>query len=145
MEKLKKIPTDLFWESIKEKVENDIEYRDVDGWDEEMEKRYWAEQIPLPYETPKNPKEMKVNYAVVFADVVGGNEMKIKHICVYQNEPDQSDIDLLVSELAVEEEFGMVGDTDYKIYKFDRSVLEHNEFMSVELGLPEEIDGTEGL
>lgn len=88
---------------------------------------------------------MKVNYAVVFADVVDGNEMKIKHICVYQNEPDQSDIDTLVSELAVEEEFGMVGDTDYKIYKFDRSNPEHNEFMSAELELPEEIDGTEGL
>jgi len=88
---------------------------------------------------------MKVNYAVVFADVVDGNEMKIKHICVYENEPDQSDIDLLASELAVEEEFGMVGDMDYKIYKFDRSIEEHNEFMSVELELPEEIDGTEGL
>lgn len=88
---------------------------------------------------------MKVNYAVVFADVVSGNEMKIKHICVYQNEPDQTDIDLLASELAVEEEFGMVGDTDYKIYKFDRSNPEHAEFMSVELGLPKEIDGTEGL
>lgn len=88
---------------------------------------------------------MKVNYAVVFADVVSGNEMKIKHICTYENEPDQSDIDLLASELAVEEEFGMVGDTDYKIYKFDRSNPDHNEFMSVELGLPEEIDGTEGL
>ena len=88
---------------------------------------------------------MKVNYAVVFADVVSGNEMKIKHICVYQNEPEQVDIDLLASELAVEEEFGMVGDTNYKIYKFDRSIAEHNEFMSVELGLPEEIDGTEGL
>lgn len=88
---------------------------------------------------------MKVNYAVVFADVVNGNEMKIKHICVYENEPDQTDIDLLASELAVEEEFGMVGDMDYKIYKFDRSIEEHNEFMSVELELPEEIDGTEGL
>ena len=88
---------------------------------------------------------MKVNYAVVFADVVNGNEMKIKHICVYENEPDQTDIDLLASELAVEEEFGMVGDTDYKIYKFDRSNPDHNEFMSVELELPEEIDGTEGL
>jgi hypothetical protein len=88
---------------------------------------------------------MKVNYAVVFADVVNGNEMKIKHICVYENEPEQVDIDLLASELAVEEEFGMVGDTDYKIYKFDRSIKEHNEFMSVELELPEEIDGTEGL
>ena len=88
---------------------------------------------------------MKVNYAVVFAKVVSGDEMKIKHICVYENEPDQSDIDLLASELAVEEEFGMVGDTDYKIYKFDRSIKEHNEFMSVELELPEEIDGTEGL
>jgi hypothetical protein len=88
---------------------------------------------------------MKVNYAVVFADVVNGDEMKIKHICVYENEPDQSDIDLLASELAVDEEFGMVGDMDYKIYKFDRSIEEHNEFMSVELELPEEIDGTEGL
>ena len=88
---------------------------------------------------------MKVNYAVVFADVVDGNEMKIKHICVYENEPEQVDIDLLASELAVEEEFGMVGDTDYKIYKFDRSIEEHSEFMRVELELPEEIDGTEGL
>jgi hypothetical protein len=88
---------------------------------------------------------MKVNYAVVFADVVDGNEMKIKHICVYENEPEQVDIDLLASELAIEEEFGMVGDMDYKIYKFDRSIEEHNEFMSVELELPEEIDGTEGL
>ena len=88
---------------------------------------------------------MKVNYAVVFAKVVSGDEMKIKHICVYQNEPEQVDIDLLASELAVEEEFGMVGDMDYKINKFDRSNPEHNEFMSVELELPEEIDGTEGL
>ena len=83
---------------------------------------------------------MKVNYAVVFAKVVSGDEMKIKHICAYENEPEQVDIDLLASELAVEEEFGMVGDTDYKIYKFDRSNPEHNEFMDVELGLPEEID-----
>ena len=88
---------------------------------------------------------MKVNYAVVFAKIVSGDEMKIKHICVYENEPDQSDIDLLASELAVDEEFGMVGDMDYKIYKFDRSIEEHNEFMSAELELPEEIDGTEGL
>ena len=88
---------------------------------------------------------MKVNYAVVFAKIISGDEMKIKHICVYDTEPEQKDIDLLASELAVEEEFGMVGDTDYKIYKFDRSNEEHNEFMSVELGLPEEIDGTEGL
>ena len=88
---------------------------------------------------------MKVNYAIVFAKVVSGDEMKIKHICAYQNEPDQSDIDLLASELAVEEEFGMVGDTDYKIYKFDRSVPEHIEFMRGELELPDEIDGTEGL
>jgi hypothetical protein len=88
---------------------------------------------------------MKVNYAVIFAKIVSGDEMKIKHICVYENEPEQVDIDLLASELAVEEEFGMVGDTDYKIYKFDRSIEEHNEFMSVELELPKEIDGTEGL
>lgn len=83
---------------------------------------------------------MKVNYAVVFADVVNGNEMKVKHICVYENEPEQVDIDLLASELAVDEEFGMVGDMDYKIYKFDRNNSDHAEFMDVELDLPKEID-----
>ena len=51
---------DVFWESVKDKVENDNEYRDVDGWDEEMEKRYWAEQIPKPSITPKNAKEMMI-------------------------------------------------------------------------------------
>ena len=52
--------TDEFWESNTDKIQNDTEYRDTDGWDEEMEKRYWAEQIPKSSITPKNAKEMMI-------------------------------------------------------------------------------------
>ena len=51
---------DVFWESVKDKVQNDTEYRDTDGCDGELEKQYWAEQIPKPSITPKNGKEMMI-------------------------------------------------------------------------------------
>jgi hypothetical protein len=52
---------DMFWESVKDKVENDSQYRDVGGWDEEMEKQYWAEQPPYPFATPEELDELKKN------------------------------------------------------------------------------------
>lgn len=52
---------DVFWESVKDKVENDSEYRDVDGWDEEMEKRYWAEQPPEPFATPEEVEKYNID------------------------------------------------------------------------------------
>lgn len=52
---------DVFWESVKDKVENDSEYRDTDGWDEEMEKRYWAEQPPEPFATPEEVEKYNID------------------------------------------------------------------------------------
>ena len=52
---------DVFWESVKDKVENDSEYRDTDGWDEEMEKRYWAEQPPEPIATPEEVEKYNID------------------------------------------------------------------------------------
>ena len=60
MKKMNEKPNeDVFWESVKDKVENDSEYRDVDGWDEEMDKRYWAEQPPYPFATPEEVEKLK--------------------------------------------------------------------------------------
>jgi hypothetical protein len=52
---------DVFWESVEDKVENDSEYRDTDGWDEEMEKRYWAEQPPEPFATPEEVEKYNID------------------------------------------------------------------------------------
>ena len=52
---------DVFWESVKDKVENDSEYRDTDGWDDEMEKRYWAEQPPEPFATPEEVEKYNID------------------------------------------------------------------------------------
>ena len=53
--------TDEFWESNTDKIQNDSEYRDTDGWDEEMEKRYWAEQPPEPFATPEEVEKYNID------------------------------------------------------------------------------------
>lgn len=86
---------------------------------------------------------MKVNYALVFGKISENpdesGELYIKHICVYEKEPTQNDVDQLAQELATDEEFGMVNDFDYNIYKFDRSNDVHNDLMTNLLELPLEI------
>lgn len=69
---------DIFWDSIKDKVENDTEYRNTDGWDEELEKQYWenegkehmppelekqfwAEQPPEPFATPEEVEKYNID------------------------------------------------------------------------------------
>jgi hypothetical protein len=49
---------DIFWESVKDKVENDSEYRDVD-WDDELEQQYWKEQPPYPFATDEEIEQLK--------------------------------------------------------------------------------------
>jgi hypothetical protein len=86
---------------------------------------------------------MKVNYALVFGKISENpnesGELYIKHICVYEQEPTQNNVDQLVQELATDEEFGMVNDFDYNIYKFDRSNEVHADIMENVLELPLEI------
>jgi hypothetical protein len=58
---------------------------------------------------------MKVNYAFVCTSDGPDDTQIVKHICLYENEPNQDSYNSLVEELATDEEFGMVGDTNYII------------------------------
>lgn len=87
---------------------------------------------------------MKVNYALVLGKLVEENQsINIKHTCVYENKPENKDIQQLLDELATDENFGMVGDKDFEIYLLDRSVPEQAQVMDSVLELPLEISENE--
>jgi hypothetical protein len=83
---------------------------------------------------------MKLNYAIVcYKDNEDGETMEIKHTCCYENEPNDEDVKSLVKELAEDEEFGMIGDSDYRMVLLDRSVSEESDLMD-SLDIPHEIE-----
>ena len=87
---------------------------------------------------------MKVNYALVLGKLVEGDQsITIKHTCVYENKPENKDIQQLLDELATDEYFGMVGDKDFEIYLLDRSVPEQAQIIDNVLELPLEISENE--
>jgi hypothetical protein len=83
---------------------------------------------------------MKLNYAIVcYKDNDDDQTMEIKHICCYENEPSETDVESLVKELREEEAFGLVGDDDYSMMLLDRSDEKEAEMME-KLDIPLEID-----
>ena len=53
---------------------------------------------------------MKLNYAIVCYKQIDDDNINVLHSCLYENEPNENDIDSLQQELYTDEEFGMVGD-----------------------------------
>ena len=51
---------DVFWESVKDKVENDVPER-TDEWGDELEKQFWAEQPPHPFATPEEVEKYNID------------------------------------------------------------------------------------
>lgn len=79
---------------------------------------------------------MKLNYALICYKELGGDDIQVKHKCCYENRPNEDDIKSLVEELAIDGEFGMVGDDDYKIKLISR--VEQPELMKL-FDIPEEL------
>ena len=79
---------------------------------------------------------MKINYALVCYKQVDDDHIHKKHMCCYEKEPGQIDIDSLYDELATDEEFGMVGDTDFEMLLINR---EENQDLFELFNIPEEI------
>lgn len=61
MKKMNEKPVEIedeFWESVKDKVQNDGREQ-TDGWNDELEKQFWAEQPPYPFATPEEVEKLK--------------------------------------------------------------------------------------
>mgnify|MGYP003641330418 CR=1 FL=1 len=82
---------------------------------------------------------MKLNWILVavYNDPNDDKMAVVKHVCAYEKEPRYIDIEALREELRVDEDFGMVGDTDFIIMKYSRKE-DPSVFEALEL--PEEID-----
>ena len=83
---------------------------------------------------------MKVNYILACLKDLGNEEFQIEHLCLYGNKPEQSDIESLRKELAEDEEFGMVGNSDYEIRMIERGEELFNSFQEY-YKFPEEFEG----
>lgn len=82
---------------------------------------------------------MKINYAVICFKELDTNHMKLKHKCLYEEEPDDMDLAMLVKELETDPSFDMIGDDDYEMIVLSRE--RDAEFMD-QLDIPEEIQDT---
>ena len=78
---------------------------------------------------------MKINYAIICYKELDGDNIQVKHKCLYENKPEDVDIFSLQQELDTDEEFGMVGDDDYEMMLIDRD----NELWET-FGLPYEVN-----
>lgn len=84
---------------------------------------------------------MKTNYAL--AAVVPTQEENIGdiiHLCLYENQPTQNDVDALVAELRTDMEFGMTEmeiDEDYQLIELSAEVLRE---IKEERGIPDDLD-----
>ena len=67
-----------------------------------------------------------------------GKPTKVAHVCAWQNEPSEEDINNLIKELWENEEFGLKGDDDYEMVTIDRS--EGNEPLFNQLGIAEDVE-----
>jgi len=70
--------------------------------------------------------------------VEDGRNIIVKHTCVYEDEPNDNDITSLINELSTVADFGMVGDEDYDMAKFNRNT-EMGQFWFKQMNIPEGI------
>ena len=62
---------------------------------------------------------MKLNWVIIcYKETDSG--VNILHICAYENKPKEIDWNSLREELAIDEEFGRIGDTDYEMILINR-------------------------
>ena len=66
---------------------------------------------------------MKPEYVALVFKIVDG-VMGIYHLCFYENEPQESDLADLRSELWNDPEFGLMYDQDYEILVFIREIIQ---------------------
>lgn len=80
---------------------------------------------------------MKLNYAILCYKNLPDDEMLVKHVCAYENLPDDEDAASLQAELAVDPEFGMIGDTDYEIIVLERAKMpDMFDYLKIPKSLP---------
>ena len=83
---------------------------------------------------------MKINYAVICFKQLDDERIRLKHKCLYEEEPEDMDLVELVRELETNPEFNMIGDDDYEMIVLSREF--DAEFMN-ELNIAEEIQEAE--
>lgn len=82
---------------------------------------------------------MKIDYLTLCMkkDEVEGQPMnRVVHVCAWQSEPNETDIENLVGELWESDEFGLKGDDDYEMVTVMRDA--DTEHIFDQLGLVEE-------
>jgi len=81
---------------------------------------------------------MKLNWILVCVEKsIDDDKMAVvKHVCAYEEEPQDIHIEALKEELRTDEDLGMVGDEDYFIMKYNR--IDHLSIFET-LELPEEL------
>jgi hypothetical protein len=80
---------DYLTEAIDEFNQQSIE---EDGWDEEMEKRYWEEQVPEPFATPEEVDKLGLDEPVYQSEIKEIDEMlKIANDAIDENTSLESD------------------------------------------------------
>jgi adenine-specific DNA methylase len=83
---------------------------------------------------------MKINYVVICFKQLDDKNIRLKHKCLYEEEPNDMDLAILVKELETDSSFNMIGDDDYEMIVLSREF--DSEFMN-DLNIPEEITDTE--
>ena len=78
---------------------------------------------------------MKLDWVTIVYKDLPGNMMSVVHLCAYENEPKEADLESLKEELATSEEFGLIGDIDYHTMTINRE--ESPEWFE-ELGIPKD-------
>lgn len=83
---------------------------------------------------------MKTNYCLAAATPSDNTEkVKIMHLCFYENQPGDNDVDSLIEELRSDETFKMtkmVHDVDYFIFQPDGNLF---ETIKKELNIPDDL------
>lgn len=80
---------------------------------------------------------MEVKHATIATKDQEDGRVLVKHICVWQDEPNENDIKNLVKELWERPEWAMVEDDDYDLVNLERT--EENEHIFEQLNIPKEI------
>jgi hypothetical protein len=80
---------------------------------------------------------MEVKYATIATKDQEDGRVLVKHICVWQDAPNEDDVKGLVKELWERPDWGMVGDDDFDLVNLERS--EENEHIFEQLNIPKEI------
>jgi hypothetical protein len=82
---------------------------------------------------------MKTNYAYI-AMKLAGDEANVLHMVLFEDKPNENDLQHMVEELATDESFGMIDmvlGTDYDIYHFEGEKLDKVRGI---LNIPDEIN-----